>query len=474
MIDSLEDDCLERIASFLPKTSRAFFAVALTAPVERWCRVWGNPSTSAAQVLSVTPKTSYQRMLASLIQEITSEDSQERPPEWEITLQNKRLKRYYSDECQWEHFDTSDLELKLAVKLEDDDIAATLRCIGARERSTHIHLTNCINLYGSCLEMLRGSNVLELVDFNTTRMLTSPWMCEFVEVDLPRISEILCLQGKGQRGRVRTLMFPYFCLLHGHTNDLWEFMEREGSKAMVDVSAQTMYLGFRGPTHKKHFLHLCIYQQKNKEHGVLGDGPRSPIYWCHLCGGVEVKECHDCGFLFCKNDDCAFDLLKQGGMPFNCQSDHCSAFSCSKCFTSAKPDPCWVIPCGDSPRGHTYCHDCRRNNSTWRDCSICNACQNVAARHLAASTKRQASDMAKVKADNIRLKNEIEDLEREHSQLLMKQSETVHELERKVKELDTAIKNLGERFERVEFQHRSNDRLQSTGAAEGSHKRARG
>ena len=82
--------------------------------------------------------------------------------------------------------------------------------------------------------------------------------------------------------------------------------------------------------------------------------------------------------------------------------------------------------------------------------------------------------MAKVKADNIHLENEIEDLKREHSQLLMKQSETVHELERKVKELDTAIKNLGERFERVEFQHRSNDRLQSTGAAEGSHKRARG
>jgi hypothetical protein len=35
----------------------------------------------------------------------------------------------------------------------------------------------------------------------------------------------------------------------------------------------------------------------------------------------------------------------------------------------------------------------------------------------------------------------------------MKQSETFHELERKVKELDTAIKNLGEGFERVEFQH---------------------
>ena len=83
--------------------------------------------------------------------------------------------------------------------------------------------------------------------------------------------------------------------------------------------------------------------------------------------------------------------------------------------------------------------------------------------------------MAKVKADNIRLKNEIEDLKREHLQLLMKQSKTIHELERKVKELDTAIKNLGEGFERVEFQHGSNDRPQSTGATEGSsHKRARG
>jgi predicted nuclease with TOPRIM domain len=98
---------------------------------------------------------------------------------------------------------------------------------------------------------------------------------------------------------------------------------------------------------------------------------------------------------------------------------------------------------------------------------------------------KQARIIDKLEEDNAHLKDEVEELKRMQSRLLTKddkQNETIHKLEGKLseltgkvemhftaqKQLESTVNNLGERFEQMEFQHRSNDEPESAVEIEGS------
>ena len=115
-ITDLTDDHLVSIASYLPTSSLALFAVALTA---KSSGVWLRSDTSKAIISA-------------------SQDS-------------------------WETLDFSDFG-DVANKLSDDDLRALLVCIDAKNKVKTLRLGSCTLLVGHGLEPLRGSTVLKDID----------------------------------------------------------------------------------------------------------------------------------------------------------------------------------------------------------------------------------------------------------------------------------------------------------------------
>ena len=64
---------------------------------------------------------------------------------------------------QWDSLDFTEIEKELAARLTDDDIKAVLWCIDAANKVKRLSLAHCVNITGSCLEQLRGSQIIEQI-----------------------------------------------------------------------------------------------------------------------------------------------------------------------------------------------------------------------------------------------------------------------------------------------------------------------
>ena len=71
-----------------------------------------------------------------------------------------------AEELSWDTLDFGEIEKDVAWRLTDDDIKAVLRCIDAGNKVKRLRLTNCVNITGSGLEPLRGSEVIEQIDMS--------------------------------------------------------------------------------------------------------------------------------------------------------------------------------------------------------------------------------------------------------------------------------------------------------------------
>ena len=141
-IYDLPDATLLHIADYLPKTSLALLAVALTDNQSSWNDVnWDN--TSSVLTWIKTPKKKPSAATKVL------------------------LKSSASNREQWLELDFVDIDKSLAHRLTDDDIAAVLSAINARKKLRSLKITGCVNITGSGLEPLRGSVVLERLDLST-------------------------------------------------------------------------------------------------------------------------------------------------------------------------------------------------------------------------------------------------------------------------------------------------------------------
>jgi hypothetical protein len=110
-------EALAVVSAYLPKPSRALFAVAMT-------------------------KTAHS---TSHVQAILGRD--------------------------WTTLDFGDVDRSLASRLSDDDLSAVLTCIYANFRLRTLKLTGCFNLTGAGLEPLRFSTVLEQIDLSIVNPL---------------------------------------------------------------------------------------------------------------------------------------------------------------------------------------------------------------------------------------------------------------------------------------------------------------
>lgn len=170
----LPDDQLVAIADFLPKTNRALFAVALTAPSKSFrLNGWKREpnAVSKAIIASAKPSTTY------II-----------PPHVTDCNRGKHIREQQIEEesygTYWEVLDFVDINYYFANRLSDEDLGAILVCIDAKNVLKKCRLNRCPRLIGIGLEPLCGSTILELIDIN-------PLSCECDDFSAAAIAPIL-------------------------------------------------------------------------------------------------------------------------------------------------------------------------------------------------------------------------------------------------------------------------------------------
>ena len=159
-LTDLSNDQLIAIADYLPKTSRAIFAVALTAPLSSWRDTnWtGMPCEASRAIIESTKPMSVKFERTYVGYSYLSD----------TTTRRNAMRNYYEATCPWSILDFVDLEDNLACKITDEELSAILVCINAKATLKKMILSNrCNKLTGIGLEPLRGSVVLEEIDIGT-------------------------------------------------------------------------------------------------------------------------------------------------------------------------------------------------------------------------------------------------------------------------------------------------------------------
>ena len=183
------------VADFLPKTSRALLAVALTAPPASFRESgWKGQPNAVSRAIIAKTKTGV--LTDELVDGLCGEEGWDEHHCSKRRISNdydrlrygqyahvhsfnfrndlsKQIKQYY--DSQWEMMDFVDLPRALASRLTDDDVGAVLVCIDAANNLKRLKLTHCFNVAGTCLEPLRRSTVLEYLDLELVRQFERPW-----------------------------------------------------------------------------------------------------------------------------------------------------------------------------------------------------------------------------------------------------------------------------------------------------------
>jgi len=133
LLSDLPDGILAHAASFLASPQKALFGLSMTASSESWT----NNNFSIVR--------EHQQSTAAIL----------KSEEWDV-------------------LDFEDIEKSLVVKLTEDDIGVILMFINAKQKLKKLKLSGCIHITGSCLEVLRGSTVIEHIDLSLVKQYETP------------------------------------------------------------------------------------------------------------------------------------------------------------------------------------------------------------------------------------------------------------------------------------------------------------
>ena len=193
-LESLPDDTLLRVATYLSHTTRALLSVALTAPstsydlgghnenekdlmaadIEKIIRKhgWQSAGNSLSDVLSyaienckitkINNNPQHQK-LSKASKIVLSNPYYRELFHYRTRISYARNNRYEED---WKVLDLLDLDKSLRMRLTDGDLAGILVCIDAVNNLEEIKLPHCINVRGDGLAPLRGSLVLKKADLS--------------------------------------------------------------------------------------------------------------------------------------------------------------------------------------------------------------------------------------------------------------------------------------------------------------------
>ena len=403
------------IADFLPKTSRALLAVALTAPSASFRESgWkGQPNIVSKAIIS---SVKDDRVISdSLINELIEDERTEllstgkrrgSKRHGHVGINNdfrnslaKQIKKYY--DSQWEVMDFVDISKSLASRLTDDDVGAVLVCIDAKNKLKRLKLTHCFNVVGIGLEPLRRSTVMEYFDLEFVRELEEPWIeieghKEFDEIMLCEGPVFDVLDDILREKRNSLKRFQYPCKWYDNATEpdsikrLPERIENASQimrdrrfnnfasnhNAVVNKFACCLYFGTAnvGP--------LCISLEANFLHDDANV--------CFFCGGANYSFCSCCYEILC------IDCSDTNGC------NVCDVRYCAKCCRDDEIIESRVTFCGDFSCP-SYCSPCRLDSCKDGD-NTCGECKKLAFDALLeeCNAKQTQVDALQMEIDKLR------------------------------------------------------------------------
>lgn len=379
-INDLTNDTLVIISNYLPKTSRALFAVALTAPSSSWKRCnWKGtmPNASSKAIISSAldelPIT--ESLVDGLVQEFVEEMNCEDAPVFSSNNHRPILRYEYSYyhmdqdgkskliqfakegiDAQmreyyaggWEVLDFVDIPKLLASRLTDEDLGAILKCIDGKNNLKRLNATHC-NISGYGLEPLRGSKVLEKLDLGLTRQFEVPretWNKLSDEAVCYILEDILTTEGNS----FKRLQVPRAWRKRPVNERLSQFLDSHS--AFLHEHSGCAYFSY---IDKKNFFQQFDYDMEGDDADKCADCHSwDSFFFCDTCNEVQCEGC--------------------GWNKYECSC--CDVTNCEDCWDSSNDNA--VVICSDE-NGYNnewcraMCGECRLRECC--DGYNCNSCK---------------------------------------------------------------------------------------------------
>ena len=340
-------DVLMHVAHYLSKPQQALFAIALythQTPLSD-----SNSSTSSEEWI---PNTTSNAIISTTSRE------------------------------QWQELDFRDIEKSLASKLSDDHVRAILRCVDAPTNLKTLKLAGCVNITGSCLNVIRNAS-LENIDLSLVGMYESP----IIDPE-PHLSEnivIAILDSIMGRGSLKLLQLPWK-FRHEPTTEMMRFLRRYDQYLAAfrykcfkcDILCRETGFGLwmyihddmRGDADfgmQDYTCHQCLKYYCFGEECKDGNGNYQLRYckrcdknYCKNCVS-QWKECGDCGN-FCNGCIKTVNMKECDGGILDCTRLLCE--ECTKPRTCSYCDRTRCFNCA-------YHHKCSRDECNKRVCTGC-------------------------------------------------------------------------------------------------------
>jgi len=294
------------------------------------------------------------------------------------------------EQQQLQVLDFGDIEKSLAAKLTDDHITTILNCISASNNLKTLKLAGCINITGSCLEVIRSSAVLELLDLSLVRMHEGPVLDPepllSESVVIPILDHII---GNGRRS-LKLLHLPKKFRMSeseteeflGRYNDYLETFSYKCSKCDTicdETGAESWtfqddsgeYKGAQNYTCSGCLAHFCFDDDCHDEDGIVF------VEWCIKCENHYCKDCvpsNDCKGCYqsycnkcdalekeCDDGDCEANLCKTCSQKRSCW--YCNQTKCRGCIISHS--------CSRDGCNKVICNDCVESKGEGGQCNKC-------------------------------------------------------------------------------------------------------
>ena len=331
-ISDLPIGFIVNVATYLPKPSRAILAAAFSAPSTSW------------------KNDNLMHRLPAISTAIVSAQ-------------------------QWDTLDFEDINKKLANKLTDDDIYAVLKSIDAHDVLKRLKLCGCTNITGIGLNPLRGSVVLEQIDFslvgkhgifNCHPQLQSKILEEAV---VPILDSIISSNGCS----LKHVMFPpewRGSNAHAESESLNQFRQRYNilynsrrlncskcNSEMDNIVWMRMLQYNVCYDCLKPFCDNCTDNDEDEEHGALNFCGRCDKDFCLDCVpttecigcqetmlcGCAGRTCQQCNETKCKEclhtcDGCNRSRCDDCFTYYQCEGINCDKAHCSDCYDGKEYD----------------------------------------------------------------------------------------------------------------------------------------
>ncbi|KAK1734491.1 hypothetical protein QTG54_014739 [Skeletonema marinoi] len=362
-IIGLPEWAIREIIDYIPKTSRALLALALTSDSASWRDIHWNKSA---------PKS----ILSWFKKGPTSSKKMKRPSAITKLILSPKNE---DEEDLWEEINFGDNEWDLCIELRDDDIAGMLACINSVQKLKRLYLTYCENISGRGLEPLRGSTVLERLDISLARKHYDGRYgeCHLLETDvIPILDSILDRENHS----LKHLQFPY----RWRTETFWNREVQTGYFARFmqkynETEYQQSIRCQKCNANCREHLSICR-EDETKYFGTQGNTCYDCLsHYCYNCcdeeGQFYLTFCVSCEKFRCKYcmtmkpcRSCRQSAFTQELQPGYTERNDIS-FMCIDCEGSRYCREC----------GHDFCDNCSQEVRWCNDCDRtgCRTCMNM-------------------------------------------------------------------------------------------------